>query len=152
MIKGFHHPGIVVPDLENAIRFYTELFNMKIVREHEWDESSHFNKIIGLDRSSAKYCFLKGANCYLELFQYSSPASDVKPGELNANDTGIRHLCFLVEDVAQVQDKLTQLGGSIINEPVDTPGIATAAYCRDPFGNLLEFIAPVGDFPPSNKY
>ena len=150
MIRGFHHAGLITPDLDRAISFYTELLEYEVVREGEWkSDGAMFNKIIGMKDSAARFAMLKGVDgTYLEIFEFSTPPSLVKPEQLNANDYGIRHLCFLVDDVAAVQEKLVKLGGSLMNEPVENPGKATASYCRDPFGNLLEFVCPVKNFPP----
>jgi catechol 2,3-dioxygenase-like lactoylglutathione lyase family enzyme len=37
MIIGFHHPGLVVSDLEVAKRFYTEALGFEYIREYGWD-------------------------------------------------------------------------------------------------------------------
>jgi len=145
-----HHPGIVVPDLEAAANFYSTLTGFEIVRETSWT-TDHviFNKVVGLKGSAARLCLLRGKNSYLELFEYSAPASNAVPGEREASDYGIRHLCFEVVSVATVLKQVVALGGSQINDPVTNESGTTAVYCRDPFGNLLELVAPspAGPFP-----
>lgn len=59
----------------------------------------------------------RGSNCYLELWEYRSPPSDVDPRELGANDYGIRHLCFEVDDVVTEWERLRELGGIHMNPP-----------------------------------
>ena len=146
-IVGFHHPAIVVPDLDRAVRFYSALAGYQKIRESRWDRDSVFNRIIGLTGSSARFCMLKGPNGYLELFEYEQPSSTADPASLKANDHGIRHLCFQVEDVAQALARVIELGGGKMNEPVTNELGITCVYCRDPFGNLLELIKPAGGFP-----
>ena len=90
---------------------------------------------------------LRGTNVYLEIFEYSSPATDQLVDARYANELGIRHLSFQVENIEILLDRCAELGGSRINDPFVVPGRAAAAYCRDPFGNLLEFIKPMGSFP-----
>jgi len=144
MFRGLHHPGIVVPDLEQAVVFYCELAGFKKVRETSWrEDNAAFNQVVGLEGSAARLCMLQGANCYLEIFEYSAPVSDASPAVRGANDLGIRHLCFEVDDVALAAVKVVALGGSKINDPVTNDAGITAVYCRDPFGNLLELVAPV---------
>jgi len=145
-----HHPGIVVPDLDKAVTFYCALTGFEKVRETSWtSDNTIFNEVVGLKNSAARLCLLQGKNGYLELFEYSAPASEAAPGERAAHDYGIRHLCFEVSNVATVLEKVVTLGGSQINEPVTNDSGTTAVYCRDPFGNLLELIAPspAGPFP-----
>ena len=146
--RGLHHPGIVVPDLDRAVAFYCELTGFKKIRETSWtSEHAKFNQVVGLKSSAARLCLLQGANCYLELFEFSAPVSDLRPAEYGANDYGIRHLCFEFEDVAVALKLVVSLGGAKINEPVCNDSGITAVYCRDPFGNLLELITPSPDGP-----
>ena len=146
-IVGFHHAAIVVPDMEKAIRFYSALAGYEKIRESRWDSDSAFNRIIGMTGSSARFCMLEGPYGFLELFEYEQPQSTADPASLDANDYGIRHLCFQVEDVAQALARVVELGGGKMNEPVTNELGITCVYCRDPFGNLLELIRPAGVFP-----
>lgn len=146
-IIGFHHVGIVVPDLEDGIEFYTNLLGYSVAGLSSWD-SDHdaFNQIIGLERSAARYCMLRGQNSYLELFEYTQPAP-MKATTSQANQLGIRHLCIAVRDVDAALERCISLGGSRIGDPVSFPSGPSVTYCRDPFGNLLEFARPGGRFP-----
>ena len=117
-IVGFHHVAIVVPDLEKAIRFYSALAGYEKIRESRWNSDSDFNRIIGMTGSSARYCMLEGPGGFLELFEYEQPQSTADPASLNANDHGIRHLCFQVENVDQALARVIELGGGKMNEPV----------------------------------
>ena len=140
---GIHHAGVVVPNLNEAISFYCDLAGFEKLRESSWDaQNLAFNQIAGLENSAARFCVLKGKNGFLELFEYSSPASNASPEQRAANDYGIRHLCFEVDDVVAALDKVVELGGSRINDPVTLAAGITATYCRDPFGNLLELVMP----------
>lgn len=150
-IVGFHHAAIVVPDLDRAVRFYSALAGYEKIRESRWDRTSVFNQIIGMTGSSARFCMLEGPYGFLELFEYEQPQSTVAPASLNANDYGIRHLCFQVRDVEEALAQVMELGGFKMNEPVTNELGITCVYCRDPFGNLLELIRPAGGFPSINQ-
>lgn len=50
-------------------------------------------------------------------------------------------------DVEQALARVIELGGGKMNEPVTNELGITCVYCRDPFGNLLELVKPVGGFP-----
>ena len=150
-VAGFHHAAIVVPDLDKAVQFYSALAGYEKIRESRWGRDSVFNRIIGLTGSSARFCMLEGQNGYLELFEFVQPPSTADPASLDANDYGIRHLCFQVEDVEQALARVVELGGNKMNEPVTNELGITCVYCRDPFGNLLELIKPAGGFPSIKK-
>ena len=138
MILGFHHPGIVVPDLEKARDFYCKMFGFEVQAEETWQvPNSIYDQGVGLMNSAARGYILKGINCYLELWKYQSPTSQGDPAQQGANDYGIRHLCFQVDDARSEFERLKTLGGIAMNEPVDT-GDGYAVYARDPFGNIIE--------------
>ena len=147
-VIGFHHVDLVVPDIDGAKTFYMALLDLELYSESSWDgDNSGFNQVVGLEQSSARLCMLKGSNGFLELFEYSSPTG-TNAGQSQANDIGFRHLCVVVNDVDVALQRCIELGGSKMNDPYSVTGGATAVYCRDPYGNLLEMVSPAGRFPP----
>ena len=56
MIIGFHHPGIVVPDLERARDFYAAALGFEYVREFGWDrsESEQGVAVMGIADTAAR--------------------------------------------------------------------------------------------------
>ena len=144
---SLHHPGIVVPNLEQAIEFYSNALGYEVHSESSFGpDDDGFNQVVGLSRAAAKFCMLRGRNSYIEIFEYQDAIPKDKQ-ESTASEEGIRHLAFVVENVEHAIELCERCGGSKINDPVSVPGGATAAYCRDPFGNLLEFVVPGGRFP-----
>jgi len=58
-----------------------------------------------------------------------------------ANRIGIGHLCFSVEDVKTIQEKVLENGGHKIGEVVSKDygsGILVFTYAADPEGNINE--------------
>ena len=151
MIKGFHHPAIVVPDLEKAREFYEEVLGFSFVMELSWDSPSPvYDQITGLKNSAARGCLMKCNNAYLELFQFSSPPvrdEERKPG---ANEPGIRHLAFEVDDAQVEYARLKAAGGITMNQPHVFSVGGSAVYCMDPFGNIIEFTTAGKGFPSIN--
>jgi catechol 2,3-dioxygenase-like lactoylglutathione lyase family enzyme len=83
---------------------------------------------------------------FLELFEYRAPAQPAQ--ELSeAYRLGVRHICFEVEDPDSALEAVVDQGGSMMNAPESVPGGGRAVYCRDPFGNLLEFTTSGGRMP-----
>ncbi len=149
-IRGIHHPGIVVPDLEEAVAFYQGLLAMSVEYEESWVEGdSTYNQAVGLSGSSARGVQLRGINTFLELWQFSNPVQQgPDPASLGANELGFRHLAIEVDDVEAAWERIQELGGSAMNAPVRFPDGGAAVYARDPFGNILE-LTTAGDVPPS---
>lgn len=59
-------------------------------------------------------------------------------------DASNRHFCLVVDDVAGIRQKLNTAG----YEPYDVEAIPGRPrfFCRDPFGNIIEFTSIVGDY------
>lgn len=153
MATGLSHIGVCVPNLEQGREFYAGMFGFELLDKLEWPVGTEMaDYTIGLQGSAAQGYVMKGANCYLELWQYSSPEPRGEPAQRGANDFGIRHLAFEVENVENAVERLLQLGGSIMNPPMRIPEIPSmseelALYCRDPFGNIIELLE-VGKYFP----
>jgi len=82
----------------------------------------------------------------LELFEYISPTG-AAPTRIEPRDVGTAHLCFLVDDLAEMHRRLVDAGVETFVSPpvlVDT-GINTGGYgvyLRDPDGIVLEIFQP----------
>ena len=143
-VRGIHHAGLVVDDLDAAIAFYGALLDMEVIERDRWRAPAPAeDQAVGLSGSSADGAMLRGSGSYLELWRYLAPAQvgDV-PGERGAHERGLRHLAIEVDDVGAALDRVVELGGSRMGDPValDDDG-AAAVYCRDPFGTILELMS-----------
>jgi len=139
MILAFAHPCLVVPDLERACEFYEQMFGFKVLSSEGWSDSPELDNATGLVGSACRGYLMKGHNCFLELFEFSSPDDPRRtPRFPSANETGIRHLAFYVDDCWLEYQRLQQLGGIAMGVPAGDAEHGYAVYCRDPFGNIIE--------------
>jgi len=148
MIIGFHHPGLVVPDLQAARQFYSQALGFEYIREYGWDESASADAeaAVGIAGTTTRCVLMKCGNCFLELFEYLTPAPQGDPSQRRACDYGIAHLAFQVADIRPVFDQFVAAGGLAHNEPVKI-GEAWSTYVRDPFGNIIELMQLGSDEP-----
>jgi catechol 2,3-dioxygenase-like lactoylglutathione lyase family enzyme len=143
MIRGIHHVAVHVRDIDRMIKFYDEAFGFKQIGGRTvWEtDNTVIAEIIDVPKSSAACVMLRAGNCYLELFQYITPApKSVTP--LNPYDRGYTHFCVDVTDVATEVERLRKVGMTFDRphgkgKPVDA-GICKTIYGRDPEGNLIE--------------
>jgi catechol 2,3-dioxygenase-like lactoylglutathione lyase family enzyme len=139
VILAFAHPCLVVPDLERARQFYEEMFGFEVLSVEGWTDDPQLDEAIGLTRSSCRGYMMKGHNCFLELFEFSGSASHAVSMRLpKADEPGIRHLAFYVDDCWAEYERLQQLGGTAMGVPAGDEDNGYAVYCRDPFGNIIE--------------
>ena len=141
MIKGVHHVAISTADLDRSLNFYRDLLGFKEVFRSGWPVGSiNADKLIGLENSSAEVVMLCAGNSFLELFKYFTP----KPEEMKeirpVCDHGITHICLQVDDIEEMYHKLISAGILFHSPPQKAQGGLTAAYGRDPDGNVFELL------------
>lgn len=112
---------LFMEDLEEARRFYQEVFGLSIVYE---------------DDNSVVFDF---GNMLVNLLQVSEAPELIAPAAVATPDTGSRfQFTIQVDDVDAVCDQLLARGVEMINGPIDRPwGIRTACF-RDPGGHIWE--------------
>lgn len=142
MIKGFNHSGFVVRDLEKMVAFYTQALGLEVLREVETvapPEGDH----TGIPGARRKLVFVgkAGDSHALELVHFIEPPSP--EGHLDRHQLGAAHVCFNVEDLEGLYDRLKAQGVRFVTPPKwrQTPqGSVGICYAQDPEGNYLEFI------------
>lgn len=144
---ALHHYGLVVPNLSQAVEFYTRVFGYTVVKNGGWkSDNTTFNRMLNLVESAANVAVLQLDNSYLEIFEFDEVSSTSASAPPNA--LGLRHMAYQVKNPSATLKKLIAAGGSQLGELTSVKNGATAVYCRDPFGNIIELIKPGGALPP----
>lgn len=133
MVKAtFYYVGIRVKDMDESIRFYTEVMGMEIVEKRQ-----------ELEPTKGEVVTLKSlaSDQLLELNHYARDSPFWAP---YANGEELDHLAFLVEDVAAAVEEIRQTGVDVLVEPYSI-GEFAEAYVKDPNGIWIELL------PRSNK-
>jgi catechol 2,3-dioxygenase-like lactoylglutathione lyase family enzyme len=146
-IRGLHHVGISVPDLEAAVDFYVEAFGFRKILFESWKESDVADGVLGLEGSAAGGVNLWTGNGVLELFEFSAPPSAPQDLDHPVNDHGINHVCLQVSDIHQEVARLGTLGMRFHSAPVGD-GSGWFTYGRDPWGNVIELVEPLSPEVP----
>lgn len=123
MLKAIHHVAIICSDYQRSKTFYHQLLQLPILAEH-----------FRAERNSWKLDLQLPDGGQLELFSFPSPPP--RPSQPEAQ--GLRHLAFVVEDVAEVKAYLEQQGVAV--EPIRTDPFTDKAFTffQDPDGLPLE--------------
>ena len=110
-----------VEDLDDAKRFYGEVFGLPVVYE---------------DADSAVFNF---GNTIINLLKTTAAHSLIEPAQVASRDAGARlQFTIEVDDVDAMCAELTSRGVELLNGPMDRPwGIRTASF-RDPGGHIWE--------------
>ncbi len=121
MIVGGHHIAICVSEREAALAFYRDALGFCVCTETVRPEKGDV------------LLFLEGYGMRLELFV--DPRRPARPSYPEA--LGLRHLCFAVQDLEGVRNKLLSLGYS--PEPIRPAMGGCAFFVKDPDGLPVEF-------------
>ena len=112
---------LFVEDLDEAKRFYAEVFDLPV----HWE-----------DENSAVFLF---GETMINLLRVTEAPGLIEPARVGSPDDGVRFQFTIgVDDVDAKVEELKARGVEILNGPVDRPwGIRTASF-RDPGGHIWE--------------
>lgn len=144
-VYGMHHIGITVPDIEEGIAFFKNVFGAEAVFRtgpFNVDDAFMKGKLGAAANSRIKdLVFLRcGNGTSVELFEYEG--EDKKAPQKRSSEVGGSHICFEVADVFASAARLKAMG----IEMLDGPNVVDAGplegfkwvYFRTPWGQILE--------------
>lgn len=138
MIVGLHHVAVNVRDFDRMLRFYEDAFGFVPCRENfDWENEPVIDHMIDVPNSAARSVMLKAGNCYIELFEYSSPPPEAAQ-PLRPYDKGYTHLCVESSDMAADYEHLKRCGVDFTGRNWLEMNDVRAVYGYDPEGNIIE--------------
>ena len=138
MIRGIHHVAISTPNLDRLLGFYRDLLGMKEVMHFTWEKGSEgIDQALRLKDSAARQVMLRAENLCIELFEFTHPEPVPMDPERPVCNHGHTHICFDVQDIYTVYDKMSASGVTFHAPPQDY-GHIRFTYGRDPDGNVFE--------------
>src|SRR5690349_6659648 len=130
MIKGLHHAGMSVKDLDRSLEFYCGILGCEVVMRGDFS-GGMMDRITNLDNTRGRAVLLRLGGQHLELFEFSSP----KPRECEPRrpvcDHGITHICIEVTNLQEEYELLKAAGVEFHCAP-QTNGMMCSTYARDP--------------------
>lgn len=144
-LKGIHHTGLVVRDLDRSIYFYHDILGLPFANEPTpWFSGPELEKGVGVPGAVLRQVSLwVGEHSTMELIEYGNrPSSSTAP--VPNNHMGAAHVCFRVEDVHAKKAELESKGVEFYSEVnvVDDGPLAgwRWVYFSDPDGLALELV------------
>lgn len=144
--KRFHHTGYTVSDLDRSLVFYRDVLGCEVIATQE-KEGGYLAAIVGYPDAHVRMAHLRipGGEHVLELFQYLAPPGET--ADVEPRNVGASHICFVVDDLATVYERLSSSGvTSFVSPPVEVDtGINRGGfglYLRDPDGITVELFQP----------
>ena len=131
-----HHVGTTVSDLDRAVDFYTDVFDLEVLNRFT-ASGENFATGVGVPGATGQFAHLDGDGVVVELVEYD-PEGD-EAGAESVNDTGAKHLAFGVDDVEGFYESLPE-DVETVSEPQTSSTGTTILFVRDPDGNLIEIL------------
>jgi glyoxylase I family protein len=122
-LNAIHHVAIICSDYQVSKRFYTELLGLKVLAE---------NYRAGRDSWKLDLALPNGNQ--IELFSFPNPPA--RPSRPEAQ--GLRHLAFVVDNVAEFAAYLTAQGVAVEPIRIDQYTGKAFTFFQDPDGLPLE--------------
>jgi catechol 2,3-dioxygenase-like lactoylglutathione lyase family enzyme len=143
-IRGFDHVGITVADLDLVTEFFVGL-GLE-VEGRTFLEGEFLDTVSGIPDSRTEIVMLRppGGGTGLEIATFVRP--DHVPGSPHAmaNELGLRNLCFEVEDLPALLDRLTADGYGLVGGLGQHENLWRMAYVRGPEGLVVALAEQIG--------
>ena len=146
MVTKTRHTGIVVSDMDQALKFYRDLLGISKVVLDRIGGDSYYDRVVGLKGTHLRVVMLElDDGTRIELLQYlSHPRS--APARVESCDIGCSHIALEVADVGALCEKLTEAGLAMNCPPlVDARGYAKVSYVHDYDGTIVELVQILDD-------
>jgi predicted enzyme related to lactoylglutathione lyase len=144
MAIRYAHTNIIADDWERLASFYEAALACARVPPPRDQSGAWLDRGTGLEGARLRGVHLRlpghgPEGPTLEIYQYDAIAP-AQPAP--ANQRGLGHLAFAVDDVAAVLREIIARGGSALGSPSETEvpgvGVLSFVYARDPEGNIIE--------------
>ncbi len=143
-MKGLHHVGITVKDLDASIRFYHDVLGLGFSNEPSpWFEGEELGRGVGVPGAALRQVSLLVGDTTLELLEYKSPPTETT-APLKSNNRGASHVAFVVDDIEAAKFELEAKGVQFYSSVnVVDEGVLAGwrwVYFQDPDGYPLELV------------
>ncbi len=143
MIQGFWHVSFTHSNLDEAIKWYTEVLGLEYVRG-QVQENEYTSRLVGFPDARLKVAQLRVpgqtiplSRHHIELVEYERPHGEPVP--LDTNRPGVAHWAFVVDDIHAEFNRLKGLG---VHFKSDAPNAITAGVNKG--GYAIYFLGPDG--------
>lgn len=130
----FHHSGVSVPNMEEAIDWYDHVLGFKL------DQRGY------IEEARSEVAFLRKGALRIELFQTENAAplpEERRDPRTDVRTHGNKHVAFAIAELDAFLKEVRARGADVAMEMRSELG--EACYLRDCAGNLIEFLVQPAD-------
>ncbi|KGP90311.1 glyoxalase [Pontibacillus chungwhensis BH030062] len=144
--RNFSHIGLSVPNIEEAVKFYTEVFGWYVIMEPSpvYNDDTPVGQmcrdVFGNDWEEFRIAHLStGDRIGVELFEFGN--NETPEDNFEYWKTGIFHFCIQDPNIEEMVETIKSYGGKQrmpIREYYPDEKPYKMVYVEDPFGNVFE--------------
>jgi catechol 2,3-dioxygenase-like lactoylglutathione lyase family enzyme len=143
-MRGIHHTGITVSDLDRSVDWYREVLELEMLTEPSAiADDPELGAGVGVPGAALRMATFAVGPDVLELLEYAAPPSPVE-APVPQNALGAHHVALRVDDIEAAYERLTAKGVTFFSAPnaIDEGLLAgwRWAYFTDPDGITLELV------------
>jgi catechol 2,3-dioxygenase-like lactoylglutathione lyase family enzyme len=143
-VKRMDNVGIVVEDIDAAIRFFTELgltLEGRMAVDGEWA-----GRVTGVRGQRVTVAMMRTPDGHsrIELSRFDAPAIASDHRTAPVNSLGYLRVMFAVDDLDDTLARLSDLGATVVDEVVNYEDIYRLCYIRGPEGILIGLAEQLG--------
>ena len=117
MIKSFLHIGISVIDLEESVKFYSEIMQMNIEYRTR-NKGDIISRIVDVKDVDMEVCVLEKNNLRIELLDYKNDEKKKIVNYPAQDQPGLVHISFLVDNVDKEYERIKAHGYEFNSPPM----------------------------------
>jgi catechol 2,3-dioxygenase-like lactoylglutathione lyase family enzyme len=143
-MRGVHHTGIIVSDLERSIGFYHGVLGLDFANEPSpvFDDPA-LGDAVGVPGAALRQVTLRAGDDQVELLEYLRPPSPIST-PMPQHALGAHHVAFRVDDIRAKVRELRARGVQFLSDVnVVDEGVLAGwrwIYFTDPDGITLELV------------
>lgn len=131
-----HHFGVTVTDLDAAVRFYSDVFDLDVISRFSVSDGS-FADGVGVPDATGRFAHLDAGGARIELVEYDPSGPDATAERVN--QVGAKHLGLSVDDIDRFYADLPDHVDTL-SDPQTTESGTRILFVRDPEDNLVEIV------------
>lgn len=143
MLTGFAHTAVCVPDVEAAVRWYSDVLGLRVLSPPYRMEGAQIQGDMGelvpspVVVTAAIVGFGKDDRV-IEMIEYPVAGVDpAGPGRPSVTRIGITHVGMLCDDLRATRQELETRGVEFMTSGIaDVAGLRTT-WCHDPWGTVI---------------
>jgi catechol 2,3-dioxygenase-like lactoylglutathione lyase family enzyme len=117
VIKEFLHIGVSVKDLEESVKFYTEVMQMDLDYRTK-NKGDIISRIVGVENADLDVAVVIKSNLRIELLDYKNAEKKKKTTYPAQDQPGLVHISFLVDNVDKEYERIKALGFEFNSPPM----------------------------------